>query len=515
MPDKRFIPYVQNQEMLLPPNLDEMVPADHMVRTISSVIDAIDTSTLLDLYPGGGRSAYHPTMLLKVVTFAYASGIFSSRKIAQASKESVYFLWLSGQTTLDHNTINRFRSKRIAPLFEEIFTEVVMLLSEHGYLDLDTYFLDGTKIEANANKYSFVWKKNTARYSEALRKRIAEHLEQIDKLNEEEEALLKDKETEDITSKDIENVAEKINRRLKKAPKDKNLKKVARKISADYLPRLKKYESQAKTFGNNRGSYAKTDTDATFMRMKEDHMLNGQLKAGYNAQIGTNNQFVLAYSIHQDRSDSLTLPAHLAHFKSHFDTLPKKICADAGYGSEENYTLLEKDNVCAFVKYNMFHKEQKRTYRTKNKSYKAKDFIYDKASDSYLCPEGKSLHFDRVRTSKTATGYLTSSRVYICTDCHTCPARSKCIQQSGKQRQLWVNEERIRLQNQAKELLTSEEGLALRKRRATDVETVFGNIKQNYGFRRFSMRGIEKVSLEWGWMMMGHNMRKLHAQMTK
>jgi len=514
MADKRFIPYVQNQVMLLPPDLDNMVPKDHMVRVINNVIDVIDTSALLSLYPGGGRSAYHPVMLLKVVTFAYASGIFSSRKIAAASKESIYFLWLTGQTTLDHNTINRFRSERIAPLFENIFTEVVSLLANHGHLDLDTYFLDGTKIEANANKYSFVWKRSATYYSDNLRKKVADHLEQIDKLNDEEEALLGDKEVEDITSSDIEEVARRINQRLKKSPKDKNLKKAAKKIESDYLPRLKKYEDQIAMCGEGRYSYAKTDTDATFMRMKEDHMLNGQLKAGYNAQIGTNNQFVLAYSIHQDRSDSVTLSHHLSHFKDQFGKMPERICADAGYGSEENYALLEESDVEAYIKYNMFHKEQKHRYKTRTKSYKFADFSYCTDTDSYTCPEGQVLTFEREAIRKTTTGHKTTSRIYRCSDCASCPVKTKCIQKGASTRQLWVNIERIRLQEKAKALLVSNEGIDLQKRRATDVESVFGNTKHNHRFRRFSMRGIEKVSLEWGWMMLGHNMRKLQAQMA-
>ena len=301
MPDKRFIAYSQHQDMLLPPNLDEMVPADSMARIVSDVIDALDTSALLELYPGGGRSAYHPVMLLKVITFAYASGIYSSRKIAAASRESVYFLWLSAQTPLDHNTINRFRSERIAPIFEEIFSEVVLLLAQNGHLDLDSYFLDGTKIEANANKYSFTWKKSTERYRTRLREQISDHLEEIDRLNEQEESLLGDKEPEDISSDDILEAARRINERLKKNPKDKELKKTYKKINDNWIPRLKKYEQQSEIYGKDRNSYSKTDTDATFMRMKDDHMRNGQLKAGYNVQIGTSNQFILSYSLHNNR----------------------------------------------------------------------------------------------------------------------------------------------------------------------------------------------------------------------
>jgi len=507
MADNRFIPYAQHQEMLLPPNLDDMVPATHMVRVVNDVIDAIDTSALLDLYPGGGRSAYHPVMLLKVITYAYASGIYSSRKIAAASKESIFMLWLSGQTPLDHNTINRFRSDRIAPIFEEIFTQVVQLLSEHGYLDLNTYFLDGTKIEANANKYSFTWKKSTQYYSEALRKKVAEHLREIDALNTEEDELLGDHEPDSLSSDDIAEAARKINNRLKKKPKDKKLTKIKKLIESDWLPRMKNYEQQMATYGDRRNSFAKTDTDATFMRMKEDHMLNGQLKAGYNVEIGTNNQYICSYSLHQDRSDVGTLISHLEHFKDLFRYIPYRVCADAGYGSEENYTYLENEGSVAYVKYSFFHKEQKKAYR--NDPFRKENMAYNSERDCYICPAGCEINFTDERHRKTANGYTTTIRRYGCSNCDGCSLRESCVRRGGKNKTLQVNATLDALQQKARELLLSEEGVKLRKRRSTDVETVFGNIKQNLKFKRFSLRGLEKVSLEWGWVALGHNMRKL------
>jgi len=507
MPDNRFLPYAQSQMMLLPLSLDDMVPAGHMVRVISDVIDAIDTSALLALYPGGGRSAYHPVMLLKVITYAYASGIYSSRKIAAATKESVFMLWLSGQTALDHNTINRFRSERIAPIFEEIFTEVISLLAEHGYLDLDTYFLDGTKIEANANKYSFTWKKNTERYSEALRIKVKERLREIDELNAEEDALLGDDEPDELTSKDLEEAARKIDERLKKKPKDKELSKTKKLIAKDWLPRLKNYEEQASIYGPRRKSFSKTDTDATFMRMKEDPMLNGQLKAGYNVEIGSSDQYICSYSLHQNCNDAPTMISHLTHFEKLFGKLPVRICADAGYGSEENYDFLQTEGSSAFVKYAYFHKEQKRAY--KNNPFRQENMAYNPDKDCYICPAGNILDFEKVTQRKTNNGYQTSSRIYSCNNCEGCSLRSRCIHGKSSRKTITVNFRLKEFQRQAKDLLISAEGKELRHRRATDVETVFGDIKQNMKFKRFSLRGLKKVSLEWGWVALGHNMRKL------
>jgi len=507
MPDNRFLPYAQHQMMLLPLSLDDMVPDSHMVRVISDVIDAIDTSALLNLYPGGGRSAYHPVMLLKVITYAYASGVYSSRKIAAASKESVFMLWLSGQTALDHNTINRFRSDRIAPVFEEIFTEVISLLADHGYLDLDTYFLDGTKIEANANKYSFTWKKNTERYSEALRVKVKQRLKEIDELNAEEDALFGDDKPGELTSKDLEEAARRIDERLKKRPKDKELRKTKKLITKDWLPRLKNYEEQIQIYGSRRKSFSKTDRDATFMRMKEDHMLNGQLKAGYNVEIGSSGQYICSYSLHQNCTDSPTLISHLTHFKELFGRLPARVCADAGYGSEENYDYLQTEGVSAFVKYSLFHKEQSRAY--KSNPFRQENMAYDQEVDCYICPAGNVLDFEKVTQRKTDNGYLTSSRIYSCKDCAGCSSQSRCTTSKSSHKTITVNFTLKEFQRKARELLVSDEGKELRHRRATDVETVFGNIKQNMKFKRFSLRGIKKVSLEWGWIALGHNMRKV------
>lgn len=152
------------------------------MRIVDSTIDSIDTTELYALYPRGGASAYDPKMLLKVIVYAYASDIYSTRKIERATRENIHFMWLSGMTPLDHMTINRFRSKRIAPVFEGVFTLVIELLAARGLISLDTYFLDSTKIEANANKYTFVWKKAVAANRAKLQDKVHRHLEGIDRI---------------------------------------------------------------------------------------------------------------------------------------------------------------------------------------------------------------------------------------------------------------------------------------------------------------------------------------------
>lgn len=507
MPDPIFKPYQQNQLRLLPLDLSEMIPEDHLVRVVDDIVESLDLTTLKALYPGGGAPAYDPRMMLKVIIFSYSSGIYSSRRISEATRSNIYFLWLTGCTSLDHMTINRFRTERLAGAFEDIFTDTVMMLADRGLITLDTYFLDGTKIEANASRYTFAWKKSIEKNREKLRTRIGDLMDEIDALNDEEDRLFNDMpEPQSVTSEDIAEVSRRINERLKKAPKDKGLKRASKAIERDFLPRMQRYERDLSDM-KERKSLSKTDRDATFMRMKEDHMGNGQLKAAYNVQIGTENQFVVHASIHQRPGDPGCLKPHLESLKRTLGHLPETIVADAGYGSEENYEYLEGEGSRAFIKYGMFHKEQKRSF--KNDPTQPANWDYDEGSDEYICADGRKLVFVKEKTTRSDLGYLSTTRVYSCPDCEGCSHAPKCLRTGADKRNIYVNPHLNGYKEKAASLLTSEEGIELRRRRATDVETVFGNVKRNWGFKRFTLRGIAKVAHEWRLLMMGHNMRKL------
>lgn len=515
MPKPVFKPCNQRQPMLLPPDLSDLVPEGHLVRVVDAVVDAIDASELYALYPGGGASAYDPKMMLKVVVYAYATGTYSSRKIERATRENIHFMWLCGMAPLDHMTVNRFRGERIRPVFESIFSQVVELLADKGLITLRTYFLDGTKVEAAANKYTFVWKKSTEGYREKLREKVRAHLDEIDRINEEEDRLAEAlPEPEEVTAEDIAEAARRIDERLRSRPKDKDLKRAKKAFEGDYLPRMQRYEGQLDIFGERR-SFAKTDVDATFMRMKEDHMGNGQLKAAYNVQTGTENQFVVAFTLHQRPGDTACMIDHLEGFERRFKSLPHVLVADAGYGSEENYAYLERNNVRAFVKYNLFHKEQKRAF--KKDPAQPKMWTFDEAADEWTCAGGRRLSFRYEKKERSDLGYESTTRIYRCEDCSGCPHQRKCTKSDdrSKNRSIYSNPLRESYRRRAERRLTSDEGIVLRRRRATDVETVFGDIKNNWGFKRFTLRGLEKVSLEWGLVSLGHNMRKLHEAISR
>lgn len=504
-------------QLKLPMDVEIKIPDKHIVRTINEVIEDMNIDPLVEKYKGGGTSAFHPKMMIKVIVFAYSQRIYSSRRIAKALRENIYFMWISGNNQPDFRTINRFRSSIMKDLIDEIFTLALEYLIKNGHVKYENYFLDGTKIEANASKYSFVWAKSSKKNKIKLQDKIKELLKDIDRINDEENEEYGDKDLEEmgedanIDSESLKELVKKIDKKLSKKPKDKDLKKAVRLINKDYLPRLKKYEEQEKIL-KDRNSYSKTDHDATFMRMKEDHMKNGQLKAGYNVQAGTEGQYVVGFSVHQKTTDTSFLIPHLKNLEKNLCRLPKNIIADAGYGSEENYEYLESKKLGIYVKYNNFHLEQKEKF--KKQIFRVENLSYDKEKDEFACPNNKKLTYKKTKPYKTDNEYLTQRRYYECEDCTGCPLKQKCTKAKGN-REIQISFRLNELKQKAKENLISEEGIKLRKKRCIEVESVFGQIKNNMGFRRFMLRGLEKVKTEWGLLCIAHNMKKLFTETNK
>jgi transposase len=542
-----FKEYTQGQVILLPTDLGAQIPPRHLVRVVNTAIEKMDLSKLLAQYKGGGASSYHPKMLLKVLVYAYTQQVYSSRKIAKALRENIYFMWLSGNQQPDFRTINRFRSEVVKDVIEDIFTSVLELLIEEGYVKLENYFLDGTKMEANANKYSWVWGRSTRHYKQKLQEKVKELIVQIEQVNEAENAEYGEQDLEEMgsgepfDSQKLEQKIQELNQRLKaqqeepqeppagtakaevlpepeqKAPKPKKkrgrrgktkLQKAEdalKKLEEDCLPRQKKYEDQeSKLAGRN--SYSKTDVDATFMRMKDDYMKNGQLKPGYNLQMGTEGQFVVGFSVHQRPGDPGCLVPHLNGVKDKLGRLPKNVIADSGYGSEENYAYLEQEQVGSYVKYNTFGKEQRARY--KPNPFAADQLKYDLVKDELICPADKRLKYQYTFHMKTDNGYRAERRCYEAEDCSGCSLKEKCTKAKGN-RQVHMSFQLKAWRQQASQNLTSQEGQKLRSQRGVEVESVFGRLKEDWGFRRFLLRGIDKVKTEFGLLCIAQNMAKL------
>jgi transposase len=502
-----FKAYRQNQVFLFPPSLEDMIDANAPVRVVSEVIDRIDMDLIIKKYKGGGTTSYHPRMLLKVMVYAYVNNIYSSRKMEEAVKRDIHFMWLAGMQQPDHNTLNRFRSDRLRNILREVFAQVVLLLVDAGQVSLQEIYTDGSKIESSANRYTFVW----GRAIKTSRERIREQLRELWKYTQKVAASENRDDTppdfDKIDSKSVKETIDNIDASLKDVEEvDGKVKQKLNYARKHWPQKLKQYAKQEKILGV-RNSYSKTDPGATFMRMKEDHMLNGQLKPGYNVQISTNNQFVVNYSLHHNPTDTKTLIPHLEQHKKLYGSLPQVQVADAGYGSEENYQYLDRHHIEAYVKPADFDRAQKSNYQPS--SFNSDQFEYDAGKDIYLCPAGnpmKNIGQFRKRQrglSKTYTKYKASG-------CRSCPLREACHKQKGN-RVLLVNHQFRQLKQLAYERLKTENGIYYRKRRPVDVEPVFGNIKSNKNFKRFLLKGVDKTEIEWGLLCLAHNLKKIAA----
>lgn len=510
-----FKTYNMNQ-LNLPIDLDSVIPENHLVRLVNSTIDQIDISPLLKKYKGGGTSSYNPQMMLKVIVYAYTQQIYSSRKIAKALRENINFMWISGTNKPDHRTINNFRSSIMKDVIDDVFASVVKLLVEQEYIKLENYFLDGTKIEANANKYTYVWAKNTKRYKKSLEEKIKLLLKQIDEVNKLENKEYGEKDLEElgegkeIDSKKLEETAKEIDEKLAKNPDNKNLMKAKKKLKNEYIPRLKQYEEQQAIL-NGRNSYSKTDNDATFLRMKDGGNKNSHTRPGYNIQAGTENQFVVGYSLHQRAGDTGCLIPHLEKVRETLGTLPENINTDAGYGSEENYDYLEDKKIGNYVKYNTFHQEQKNKF--KNNIFRVENLEYDKEKDEFICPIGRKMVFTGVKKETTDNGYKTERRIYECVNCSNCELKEFCTKAEGN-RCIYISFKLNEFRKKARDKLCSEKGIKLRKKRGVEVESVFGRVKQNWGFRRLLLRGCKKVNTELGIIFTAHNIAKIQTALA-
>jgi transposase len=508
-----FKAYHQRQSMLLPPSLDELIAATHPVRIVDEVLSKIDIQPLIRQYKTGGASNYHPGMLLKVLVYAYINNIYSSRKIEEALQQNIHYMWLSGMSTPDHNTINRFRGEKLKEPLKKIFVQVVHLLAEEGLLSIKELYTDGTKMEANANRYSFVW-------GNAIKTNKEKMQQQLDALWKYAQSIAAT-EMDDtdpggfdkIDKQKVEQTIAKIDAALKDKPVSKQVKQKLNYAKKNWPAALDKYEQQEKIMGEHRSSFSKTDPDATFMRMKEDHMMNGQLKPAYNLQISSNNQYITHYSLHQSTTDSNTLTEHLNDFKQQHQSTPAVVTADAGYGSQENYEYLEQNRITAFVKYNQFDRERNSNIQCK-KPFAADKLYYNKEQDYYVCPMGQHMQNKGTYNKTTAAGFIQQVTKYEAKNCSGCPLNGSCHKSSGN-RVIEVNHRLNELKQHANEHLLSEEGIQKRKQRCWDVEPVFASIKQNHGFKRFMLRGKEKVGVETGLLALAHNLRKKSSQNIK
>lgn len=497
--------YNPNDNLLLPPCLGDYLPQNHPSRVVSAIIDRLDISEIEAGYKGGGTSSYNPRMLLKVIVYAYLNNVYSGRQMEKLMVENIAYMWLSGMQTPDFRTINLFRGKRLTGVFDKIFTQIVLLLNEEGLISLKVQYIDGTKIESVANKYTFVWKGSTEKNKAKLESNVKAVLEAAETALAIENA----EEQQELTSEEMAIRADRIlNKMDEEGISDKKLRKAVEKVKTENVLKMREYEDKLDTLGD-RNSYSKTDPDATFMRMKEDAMNNGQTKPGYNVQISTENQFITNYGIFWRPTDQGVLIPYVTSFSDRYGKQSEEICADSGYGSEQNYAHLFGIGITPYVKYNMFHAEDKRKRR--ENPFLVQNLYYNADGDYFVCPMGQHMeHIGDVK-SKSDLGYMSTISKYMAQNCSGCPLRCLCYKGSANRRVIEVNHRNSAFRAEAKRLLTSERGLYHRSMRPIEPEAVFGDIKFNHGFKRFRLKSNAKVSVEFGLVAVAHNLRKYIA----
>ncbi|MDR0833524.1 MAG: IS1182 family transposase [Candidatus Symbiothrix sp.] len=501
MPQKSFKAYPQGQGYLFPMNLDDLIPQDSPVRLVNQIVDSLDITKIIDTYKGGGTSSYHPRMMLKIVLYAYLNNIYSCRKIEQNTRDRISFMWLSGMQTPDHNTINLFRSLHLKDTISDIFTQVVLMLVDMGHLTLETAYFDGTKIESKANRYTFVWRKSLEKSKAKLEAKIKTILVQID------ECIAQDNQPDDEPPTPFN--TEELKKRIAQINREKLSKEQKKEVKAlenKHLPKLEEYEKKLEVLGE-RNSYSKTDHEATFMRLKDDHMQNGQLKPAQNLQIVTENQFYTHYDMFSNPNDTRTLIPLFKGYEKRYDKMPEQGVGDSGYGSEENYDFMEEFNIEPFVKFNYFHKEQKKSF--KNDAFITQNLYYNAEKDYFVCPMGQHLEKVGIGTRTSEGGFVSNIDYYQAQNCTNCPLKCLCYKAEGN-RKIEINHNLRRHKEKVRKLLTSEEGLMHRSKRPIEVEPVFGQTKSNKGYNRFRHFGKDKVMMDFGIFAIAFNIGKLY-----
>ena len=483
---------------------EKVIRADDSVRLLDRIVEEMDLRALMRAYDSHGRPpATPPRTMLKVVLYARMEHIYSSRRIRLSCERDINFIWLlDGVPAPSHFEIARFISKRLATCAEELFSQFVARLYEMGEIAYAHLFVDGTKIEANANKYSFVWKKSTnkyeARLDEKLEKLLPVYCKKYGIMALEAGELLAQLEAK----VDFPFVH---GRGSRKSDLQRDIE-----LLRELLARKAKYQRYDETF-RGRNSFSKTDPDATFMHMKEDHMRNAQLKPGYNVQFGVEGEYITGVLVSSERSDQLTLIPLLEKMQD-YGADYDDVTADAGYESEENYTWFETQQKPCYIKPQNYERSKKKKYKS-NMALR-ENMAYDAEKDEYTCQAGQKLRAKYVGKRKNKSGFEREITYYECDDCTGCPYKKTCTKAKGN-RQIRVSKRFIEQRAFSLERITSEQGILLRMNRSIQSEGAFGVVKQDYGFRQFLLRGQKKVTTEVLLLAMAYNINKLHAKIQQ
>jgi len=539
------------------------LPDDDPVYTLKKVMEEMDFSSLLAQYSNKGRNGFNPIMKYAVLTYAGMRGVKEVDRIVELCARDIAFIWLTQGEKPKRDAFYDFINEKLTgEILDDLNYQFLRRLKKEGLITLEALYIDGTKIEANANRYTFVWRGTLnyhlaglldtidslySRYNELLNENGYGHkyglgnvqmfiIEGMDKVRDvieknRKRKLVKHKKLSNNTIIEIDNCSplellklqmnlvriaegEEISFVYGKRQKKTELQMLYEELEACGT-RLMKYKECFEIMGKDRNSYSKTDLEATFMRMKEDHMLNGQLKPAYNVQIAVENYFIIHGYISNDRTDYNTLiPVVKKHFHA-FEEKLKEVTADSGYCSEKNLLFLKEHNIDSYIKLQDHEKRKTRAYKEDIGKYYNMTYHIFEDEHYYICHDGRELRHIQTETKKQ-DGYTQTFEVYACADCSGCEHKARCLykynpeKDADKNKLMKINEQWEDLKAASHANIESEKGILNRQIRSIQTEGHFGDIKENENFRRFNHRSADKVYKEFMLYAIARNINKYH-----
>ena len=537
------------------------LPDDDPVYTLKKVMEELDFSGLLANCSDKGRTGYNPIMMYAVVTYANMRGVRAVDRIVELCERDLAFIWLTRGQKPKRDAFYEFKGKKLtSEILDDLNYQFLRRLQKEGLVTLKELFIDGTKIEANANRYTFVWRGTInyhlaglldsievtfTQYNTFLQENgygpkydigdahmfVIEGMDKVRSVIEKnrKRKLSKHKKLANNTVIEIDNCSPleilKLQKNLSTIASGEGIEfvygKGKRKPEIQQLyeelehlgQRLMEYKECFEIMGKDRNSYSKTDLEATFMRMKEDHMLNGQLKPAYNVQIAVENYFIVHGYVSNDRTDYNTLIPVLEKHQKAFGSVLEEVTADSGYCSEKNLLYLKEKGIESYIKLQNHEKRKTRAYAEDiSKYYNMKVEVFED-EQFYICHDGRELRHIRTET-KEQNGYTQTFEVYGCADCSGCEHKARCLykydaeKNADRNKVMKVNEQWEELREKSHANIQSERGILKRQIRSIQTEGHFGDIKGNENFRRFNYRSTDKVYKEFMLYAIGRNINK-------
>ena len=460
-----------------------------------------------------GRPGYNRVNMLKTILYGFMdTGYVSLRELEDRCKVNLRYMYLMDSRTPSYHCFGDFINAELREGIEDIFKAVMEYIGVKDHVDMQHIYIDGTKLEANANKYSWVWRKGTEKSRYKLYGKVTALLSVI---NEEliysglhietgieytpEQLFEQAERYAGIMGIDISQI--KHGRGHRKTEQQRHYETLT-----SYARKLSEYTEKLRICGTNRNSYSKTDHDATFMRLKCDHMKNDQLLPSYNIQIAVADEYIVAVDVQQYRSDMDCFIPLMEKYRKLYGYYPKYPIADAGYGSFNNYIYCQIHGMEKYMKFPMYDKEAN-DEEYKNNPFRAVNFKAD-AAGNLVCPNGKKLRF-AYRKAIKGNLYGRQEEVYECEDCGFCPYAEQCKKGEGN-RTASLNRELTAYHLEVLENLQSTHGALLRMNRSIQAEGTFGIMKQDRNYKRIVRRGLDFVRLELYLVSIGHNLYKYY-----